>query len=309
MTDPHRRRGTPTTPTVGTRSLAKALQVINNMWAASTWASRISIWNRWSSFQAEAGLRSPVGLQMAAFVESTSVSVQSRLTYAKALSAIASRMELHVPQLAMYCTGLRAMGALIPIHQATPATRDQVWSLTQELSGQNPQLALGLFLAWKTASRWDDIFNLTKDRLILVTNSEIIIAWGQATKGSRLMPYRTSAWTVIHDFTSMEWAVKLIESLPPLSRIVTTTTDQLDRYLHANTNPRLTAHSFKRGALSTLLEHVVSGDLDIRFISLMGKHKTDHEELPASTIRYLTGSATECQLARALGTQTATILL
>ena len=32
------------------------------------------------------------------------------------------------------------MGALIPIHRATPATRDQVWSLTQELSGQNPQL-------------------------------------------------------------------------------------------------------------------------------------------------------------------------
>ena len=93
----------------------------------------------------------------------------------------------------------------------------------------------------------------------------------------------------------MEWAVKLIESLPPLSRIVTTTTDQLDRYLHANTNPRLTAHSFKRGALSTLLEHVVSGDHDIRFISLMGKHKTDHEELPASTIRYLTGSATEAR--------------
>ena len=55
------------------------------------------------------------------------------------------------------------------------------------------------------------------------------------------------AWTVIHDFTSMEWAVKLIES----------------RHYLASSRPR--------------------------------------------PISWIAGSATECQLARAVGTQTATV--
>jgi hypothetical protein len=173
------------------------------------------------------------------------------------------------------------------------------------------RLATALYLMWKCAARWDDVFHLTKKSLIMVDHaqSRLVIEWGR-TKTTRSDPFRVSGWTVV-DELRMPRMIEIVEevfsSLRRDEPLTTTRTRQLARWLKSfRETSTLTAHSFKRGAIGVLIEQAAAGNLDLRLIPIMAKHKDALHDFPVTTLRY---APSKINLALAIGTQHATRLL
>ena len=103
---------------------------VRNIWASSTWTSRAQLHQRLITFAATHSIDSTseetIDWLIPLFVESTAVTTQSKLTYAKQLGALFRRMGNTLPVCSMYCAALRAAGALIPTRQAAPASDEHV---------------------------------------------------------------------------------------------------------------------------------------------------------------------------------------
>ena len=86
-----------------------------------------------------------------------------------------------------------------PLHQATPVTRSQVeFLIKQAMNLQDVKLAVMIYLMWKTASRYDDVANLTSDCVLSHNNNQIILKWGKL-KTSKQSPHRMHNWIVIQE--------------------------------------------------------------------------------------------------------------
>lgn len=174
------------------------------------------------------------------------------------------------------------------------------------------RLPLILYVVWKTASRWGDLQQLTKKSFLTqgTAAAEIVVEWGTGTKTTRFQPYNPSGWTMIveekHPMMMQQLKAEL-RKMKKGERFCPITTERIRRWLRADpATARLTAHSFKRGALQVLVDKAVAGELDPRLIPLVAKHKDNLHGFPSSTLRYV---GRKVSLAKMLGSGRATRLL
>jgi hypothetical protein len=278
------------------------LQVARQALAATTWQSRHCLFRRF--VQARAALNhEDVGAQLAMFVQAQQVTPQSRLTYAKTLSAIASSLGWEVPLLRLYMSGLRKQGAEAPLHQATPISRRRMRQVIE--ATQDAHTRAALFVAWKTASRWADILTLTKESFVQLSDNQVVIEWSH-TKSSTQGDFNPWRWTVIHDALPMCWLLRIIRGLRRHQPLTTIPTENVPPLLQ-RFGGDYTAHSVKRGAVDHLVREAAAGRLDMQLIPLLAKHQNPGCQLPpAVTLRY---AGDKVSLALMLGTQRATMLL
>jgi hypothetical protein len=254
-------------------------------------------------------------VQAAAFISSLShVTDTTKSSCASSLAATARRLGTPTPLLSLLQFALNASASTIPTRQAVPATSRHIFVLVNSaLHNDDSNLAVAIWLCWKTASRWSDLMMLKRHNFLEVNQQQqrIVIRWAE-TKTNRTQSFRPDSWTVVVEADPQpawmfELARRTINALPPNLFFTTTTTEQMRRFMRSLPQTvSLTAHSIKRGAVNALVEAAVDGRLDPRLIPLLAKHKDVANQFPATTLRY---ASDQVSLALMLGTQHATTLL
>ena len=276
------------------------------MWAPSTFDLRRCVWDRLQAWCQRENL--PITEDSAVlFVAAAGVSPQSELTYAKALSALFGHLGWERQCLLTYCTALRAQGAAIPIAPARPLDKSTLteWLLANEESLPRG-LLIAVMLAWKTASRWDEVSHVTRRHFVQVDQQELIVDWFRIPKLRKANPFVPSRYgVVVGDWTCTIAAY--VATMLPDARLTDVSTAQL-RALWSR-DPMMeefTCHSIKRGALTHLGRALDAGaDIDPWRISLLAKH--DHTLVVGKqTLRYI---ADPIAMARLHGTQHVTKFL
>lgn len=287
-------------------------RVIRHMWADNTWHQRANLYRRFAAFCQEHRLEDldeTLDWAIPLFVESTETLPSTRLTYSKHLSALFHRMGHVTPIVQSYQSALRAVGGLIPQSQAVPATTQQVDRLLLRAVSEDRRLHTAIFLAFKTASRWDDVLGIKGSSIISNTTEEIIVDWRDRTKTTRADPFRASSWAVVRHQAPMETVSRVLAQLQPEEPLLDPTqweTSRLVQWLRRDPSTEtLTAHSFKRGAVVILAQKSCEGLLSLELIPRLAKHKTATDFTP-TTLRYIADAAVAARLMR---TQEATVLL
>lgn len=257
----------------------KALTVMKSRLVNTTWNTRRNLLNRFNLFMQVSQL--PMNaLTLAAFCEATEATASSRLTYASSLKAIADEMKVDTAPLRAYMAGLRILGASTPTTQAHPATKQDV----EQLVLTHPAIELALRLAWKTASRWDDVCGLTLENVFMITPTAIGIDWLGQPKSHKKDPHRPDRYVLI----TGEWTARIAElllQLPRSEKVTNINTAALDRLLSGT---RLTGHSFKHGAALLLIKAVLTKTITPHAMSCLMKHKhTKDAPLAPTTYRYV----------------------
>ena len=311
-----RRHGTTTPQSPVPPLLARAHEQVSTIWADSTWASRAALWHRLLQYSDSHGISTwPFGAQAVAFISNQRhITSATAYNYSRTIATLAHRFGRQVPLLELYSSAVRIAGAGTPIKQAVPATRPQVRELIlRALESNDPRLATAIYLCWKTASRWNDILNVTKESLIdyetTASESTAIIEWGR-TKANRQQDFRVDGWTVVVEVKNREAMAMLrrtFDGLQPHEKLTTVSTEKLRNFMKQFPNTQeLTAHSFKRGAVAVLIECAALGLVNPRLIPIMAKHKDELHNFPVTTLRY---APNKSHVAKMLGTQSATKLL
>ena len=282
------------------------LATAQRTWAKGTWSQRTRLWRNFLRWRQVPGNTHPdMGMELAMFVAShTGTKASTRMTYGTSLASIATRLGRQVPVLRWYISGLSTTPGAMVADGAQPATQQQVARLVAD-STLPQSVRAGIFLAWKTASRWDDILGLTRQSFLLVSSLEIVVEWGKL-KTNRRQKRTVHSWTVVASDTPMNLLRRHVLSLRADDPFVSTSTRQLIELLRSRTSPRLTAHSFKKGAVDHLVRLAAAGQFDLRKLPQLAKHVDRANDFPASTLRYV---SERIGLARSLGTQDATRLL
>lgn len=283
---------------VPTSAAAEALaKTLTHVWAPSTLRDRQSLWARYNNFLTDKGL--PLSDHTAAlFISATDVLPSSKLAYTKSLMSLLATMRIECPILRLLAKGLRGEGALVPTHQANPITREHLLALAESFP---PPDAAAVLLAWKTASRWDEISRLTTDHLIHRSDAEIVIDWMQDTKSSRLDPHRATNLTVVRG----EWTDRIHRSLStvPHARLTQITYDDLIlRMTEMFPEQKYTAHSIKRGALEMATIAAAEHQVPPQTLDLLAKHKPTNPPLESTTLTYLGSKKGKAAAARLIGT-------
>ena len=293
------------------------------MWATRTWQDKSSIlrqvleWLKTPQSRPDLPLDTRVTLFIIKAKKHTKPSTQSH--YASVLRSLASALGMEsTPVLNNYMKAMSAVSASSPIKHAQHFSNSQLEFMMSKALETSVPLALSIYLACKTASRWADIDSLTKEKIIFnhhqnrqLQPNEVVILWGTGLKTSRFKPFKATGYTVVQEVEHpqmMEMLKNHLKKMKSGAKLCPKTTQQMYKWLKKFPQTQnLSCHSFKVTQLSKLAELAVEGLLDPRLIPLVGKHQ-DHQlhHFPDSTIRYITKKVA---LAKMLGTQNATKLL
>jgi hypothetical protein len=113
-----------------------------------------------------------------------------------------------------------------------------------------------LAVAWKAASRIAEVLLLTKAAFKIVDDHNVVISWGQDTKGTRVNPY-AEYMVVWLAGDLVPQIIQAVRAARPGRLFRWTKTSEVTRLL-----PRpYTGHSFKHGAAAVLLDAVADGEL------------------------------------------------
>lgn len=318
---------------------AQAIMIrLQHIWAPSTWRSK-------STTIAQAAEDSQVSLDVLLefpdfLVTATVHSLEKRLSLGAMCTSTALTRLANITPVARilgasqfrlnfaskYMTSLKRTGALRVDVQAAPITRQQLIYLLAILPHE---LALPAWLAWKTASRWDEMHNLVASRVWYdEANQRILIQWLESTKTSKEDPYNPRFLTVVQwdSPLSMKPTPQMLERLKalgpddrispfPTRRILKLLAKfpadprmlQMAKDFDAPIKDHLTGHSFKRGAVTELWQMAELGLIDAKTIELLAKHATPVPTgVGSGTSRY---ALAKMSLAVAHGTHRATRLL
>jgi len=286
------------------------------MWAPSTWRGRASVLSQYC----RAHKTDPTDItpeKVVAFImaklHSRQISLQTAHTYLASLRAL--QRTFTADPMSLLSRALIRKGALIPEAQALPLSKPLLYQWLDRLP---IQLMVPVFLAWKTASRWDDMVHLQRRDVKILNEKELVISFGAKTKTTRANPFRPDTTVLVAHETAMTQVVAYLDRLPEsalLTSLTTATFERLIRTLEVppewkrrfpGTLSHFTAHSLKRGAVHHLASEAGEGRLDPRLIPLLARHKDPLHGYPEMTFRY---AADAVPLARALGSQRATLLL
>lgn len=290
-------------------ALARLDDIMTGLWAESTMAARRHLLERWLLFATSNNLPLDSESAVLFILAIPALSMQSQLAYLKALSGMCRHLGLDRSAFTAVSTALRAQGAEMPMSQAYVASKAEVLKLVDMLE-TNPMMQLAVMLAWKTASRWGEVAQLTKRHFLLINNDEVIVAWKTLPKGRRGNPYTPSMFTVIVG----EMTARIAELLRTIIFVETPfcpkTTQQLDLWLKSLPPPlcRITGHTFKKSAATHVVRQVTERGLplDPRRLSLLLKHTLTADLISSSTLRY---PMMDVALARWLGTAAVTAIL
>lgn len=217
-----------------------------------------------------------------------------------------------VAMLRAFSASFQREGAAFPTDLAVPMDQETVRSLIN-----NPRLDVdlrsGIFLAWKTVSRWDDIYLLELPLRLLPPGNQLFINFLDNTKTSGEKPYdpRFLAivdWgypdstvpppDVLHHLTydegllCLKWPTSEIEKLlRPIPVPASCFNVKLPKAT-MKLRDHFTAHSEKRGAIrlayARLLEVHSDPDTAMKIVMRISKHANPRkEEVSADQIRYL----------------------
>jgi hypothetical protein len=280
------------------------------MWADSTLKGRRGLVERWiqwcSTNETELDDQSAVLFCLAISTRTPN----SQLQALKDMSGTFLRLGLPHDNLKTAIAMMNAQGCNIPMKQAAPMEKAHLIEYLSNDQRLTWQMVLAMKIAWKTASRWDEVAHLTRSHFIHLSPTEVIIDWFTLPKGRRPNPYVPSRYTVIvGDWT--EDICRLASEMHPTWTLSTWTTSRLDMYwktVQPMARFHYTAHSFKRGAWKHLLKAIADNKIEMppHILSTLMKHKSPHDALSNQDIRY---NGDSIDLARYLGTQRATRLL
>lgn len=228
--------------------------------------------------------------------------------YAKTISAVAGRQDDDAEWpgnlLAAAKKVLTKMGARIPDEQAEPATKEEVMKFVRT-SRERKETKLLIYLAWKSASRADDMRKLNPHDITEVTHQGrplIILRWRpKALKDLGSGRLKNGGNGLGHSCVvdMGEDHREMMDFLKTRQRCVTEmSTEEMGRILK-KIRPDLSAHSLKRGAL----QHVIKEGVPLEVLVELARHSS--ERIPEQTRLYLPPVA----LALALRTHEATRLL
>lgn len=314
---------------------------LRNRWAPSTWRgkhSAINIATRQSgltlgellgTYPELASVNFLTGLEDRLAKETLLKS--TALRYSRDFTQIMGRIEgtppLDLALLQDYAKALVRDGAQFPHHLALPMSRALARMLitSHQLS---LDLRAGIFVAWKTCSRWDDIHELALPLRYDASQKQILVAFLDNTKASKIDPYECRFFAIVDwsDPTGTQpseeilryltsrrgslcdqWGTRELENMlrrlnPPTSLLMQPTLVPGQEW-----RTHYTAHSIKKGAIKHLWENQASANLDPLIIERISKHKNPSgEPLSREAIRY---APDVFPIARYLGTHLASRLL
>jgi hypothetical protein len=151
-----------------------------------------------------------------------------------------------------------------------------------------------VYLAYKTASRLGEVLGLTRSHLYLKEGypDKFAIAWGALTKSGKKSPFDLRNFTMVAlqpEELKYMWYVMSMKPEHVITPFPKSSKDsQRSRMVRRiqKVFPELSAHSFKRGALSRLMPLVKEKGLSPNLLPRLLKHKGESEPIPATTIRY-----------------------
>jgi len=157
-------------------------------------------------------------------------------------------------------------GAGKPDHQALPATRDDVWKAAERAT---PLEAIGLKLAWKTASRIGEMEHLRREHVRNLKDH----LWEITFPTHKGDPGCLGVACVVdlskeEDLALHEEMCRRIRTMNATTKFTDITTARAAALLQA-INPELSAHSIKRGALMTCLR----AGVPLSVIKVLAKHQ------------------------------------
>lgn len=237
------------------------------------------------------------------FIHNMDISIQAKHTYARNIINILRKLGQPHQELTLLDTALRARGALTPISQAKPLLKSDLLKVIQEVDALTARL---LMLAWKTASRWDEIQRLEPQSILHLSPSEIVLYFGAETKTSRTRPFRPDLFCVVRgDGTEglAKWIATAMQGKKRDDKLFPYPTHKLRDVLAPW---GYTAHSIKRGALLHVLQALPLGSPLLTIVPLLGKHAPSFPILGDLTVRY---AGEQLEVARHLGTGLLTCLL
>lgn len=238
------------------------------------------------------------------------ISPQTGAKYARTLAALESRVtsipSQDISMLRDYATAMTKAFPDIPSATARPLPREILQALLRDTS-LGVDFRAALFIAWKTASRWDDILDLSLP-LILVSNFQLLVPFLANTKAAKAgaLPFEPRFLCMVdwgspkstHPPTDVlkylttseislgkDWSTRKLEKFLgqiPTVREVFSGTIQ-GRAIRDN----YTAHSIKKGAIRWLWQNHAAEHLNPLIIERISKHKNPNgEPLSAECVRY-----------------------
>eukprot|EP00796_Vickermania_ingenoplastis_P009972 gene9972-biopygen7075 len=266
---------TPTHPT-----LARLRETVNEitleLYSRETWEQRNSMMRQLITFCNKWDL--PLNLDsIPLFLESKgNLKSSSKIQYAQTLRHMLTK---NISILDAYLTAMRKRSAREPVKQAEPIPPEVVEELIEKFSWEDGTV---LRLAWMTASRWAEVYNLRTDNLLLEKDGSVILDWAAIPKTAKINPFTANRYL---RFTGEEASLltRLKHHRGPGARL----TDMTTAAIASRLRPLgFTAHSIKRGALQTAAELTEIHGLNPRDVSALAKH-TDPHSIVNTTSRYM----------------------
>ena len=268
------------------------LQVMRNRWAKSTTQQRDRLYEELLEEAVEAPADQPLQTTATPMIHKKNVLIQTKLTYAKNLHATLRQLNQDTHPLELHRRS-SSDGGEAPTRQAEPITREVIENIVCPLP-----VKVALLIAWKTASRVDEIARLKPESIVESSPTEVIIYFGLHTKTSRSRPFLPQLFQVIKgartDFIHENLQAAFQQW--PTAAII------------KNHIPKpYTMHSIKHGAGQVITKLAAEKRIDRSLIALVMKHSSATTDMPETTIRYL--SQNKADLARALRSGEVTELL
>lgn len=278
---------------------AKAEKIMKGAFAESTWRRRRALQKWWETFCSQ--IDSPTPVTFFAWLMSNGIMASTMLTYANTFLAIFPHLKTTDTQL--FLRALARDGGHRATFQARPLSQDQVQMLYDHIPLSH---RMGLFLAWKTASRWSDVFRLRRADIFPISETELVISF-PLTKSTALRPYRPDLLVhLVHD-TGLNEFYQFLLSKKPKQPLIPVTSPQMLRVLRKSTGDvTVGTHSIKRGAVQLLMDAAAQGTIEPALIGRLAKHANSIQVIPDQTVRY---TSNPVSTAVALGTGQATALL
>ena len=95
-------------------AIETSLQTMRGMWATSTWATRGRLWHQLNEFCCRKSLE-VTPLSAVAYLETLTIAVTTKLTYARNLMAIFNGLQMNTNAIKFRCKTLLSEGAAEPI--------------------------------------------------------------------------------------------------------------------------------------------------------------------------------------------------
>jgi hypothetical protein len=266
---------------------------LKEMWSNNTWDSYASTYNQWKVYAEQLPEGLPFTWQIMMYLEDAVnhptdfISVGTAYSYSKRLGSMFHKMDIALDWTLLRCfrRALKRRGALVPESQALPLTADHykvlVGALLQE--GQL-QWAVALMLAWRTASRLDEILNRKVDDISFASEPDdeqqkVFIRFA-GHKGDPFQLFGSIPLFLTKRESS--FLRTLCRSRMPGTELLTCNSNQVITCLQ-RMDPTYTGHSIKRGALLVMLIN----DVPLELIRIFAKHESIKQlltYLPSATV-------------------------